>query len=193
MSTAPGEHEREHLEALSLYAVGALSASEAAIVEARIAACLECRQEIEALGQVVGSFPAWPADVVRPPASLRGRLAQRIATDTGGEPLLTPPPDASEQEWANVAPGIACQLLAADPDRSSVSMLVRLAPGADYPPHRHAGVEELYLLDGELMVDDKKLYPGDYLRSEPGTMDRRVWSETGCTCLLMTSTQDELL
>ena len=29
-------------------------------------------------------------------------------------------------------------------------MLVRLAPGTDYPPHRHAGVEELHLLDGEI-------------------------------------------
>ena len=29
-------------------------------------------------------------------------------------------------------------------------MLVRLAPGAAYPPHRHAGVEELHLLEGEL-------------------------------------------
>ena len=49
-------------------------------------------------------------------------------------------------------------------------MLVRLAPGAEYPPHTHAGVEELHMLQGELIVDDKKLYPGDYLRSEPGTV-----------------------
>jgi anti-sigma factor ChrR (cupin superfamily) len=71
-------------------------------------------------------------------------------------------------------------------------MLVRLAPGADYPPHRHAGVEEVYMLDGVLIVDDKKLYPGDYLRSEPDTEDHRVWSETGCTCVLITSARDQL-
>jgi len=28
-------------------------------------------------------------------------------------------------------------------------MLVRLAPGAEYAPHRHAGAEELHLLGGE--------------------------------------------
>jgi anti-sigma factor ChrR (cupin superfamily) len=71
-------------------------------------------------------------------------------------------------------------------------MLVRLAPGAAYPPHRHGGVEELYLLDGELMIDDKKLYPGDYNRAEAGTADQHVWSETGCTCVLLTSTKDVL-
>jgi hypothetical protein len=48
------------------------------------------------------------------------------------------------------------------------------------------------MLDGELVVDDKKLYAGDYLRSEPGTTDRRVWSETGCTGVLLTSIRDIL-
>ncbi len=71
-------------------------------------------------------------------------------------------------------------------------MLVRLAAGIEYPPHEHAGVEELHLLDGELWIDDRKLYPGDYNRAEPGTSDARVWSETGCTCVLITSPSDVL-
>ena len=71
-------------------------------------------------------------------------------------------------------------------------MLVRLAPGVAYPPHTHADIEELHLLDGELWIDDRKLYPGDYNRSEPGTGDGRVWSETGCTCVLVTSFDDIL-
>ena len=72
-------------------------------------------------------------------------------------------------------------------------VLVRLAPGTEYPPHRHAGIEELYLLRGELMIDDKKVCPGDYIRAEADSVDHRVWSETGCTCVLLTSTQDVLL
>ena len=79
----------------------------------------------------------------------------------------------AEPEWKEVAPGISCKLLATDTERDRVSMLVRarssLAPGVDYPPHSHAGVEELHLLHGELMIDDRKLYPGDYNRAEPGT------------------------
>jgi quercetin dioxygenase-like cupin family protein len=35
-------------------------------------------------------------------------------------------------------------------------VLVRLAPGGEYPPHTHAGVEERHLLDGELWIDDRK-------------------------------------
>jgi anti-sigma factor ChrR (cupin superfamily) len=72
-------------------------------------------------------------------------------------------------------------------------MLVRLAPGAEYPPHRHAGNEELHVLDGELVVNDSNLYPGDYMQEGPGTVDHRVWSESGCTCILITSTDDDLL
>jgi anti-sigma factor ChrR (cupin superfamily) len=98
----------------------------------------------------------------------------------------------SEPEWEDVAPGICCKLLATDTEKDRVSMLVRLAPGVDYPPHSHAGVEELHLLHGELWIDDRKLHSGDYNRAAPGTADSRVWSETGCTCVLITSPRDVL-
>jgi hypothetical protein len=48
-----------------------------------------------------------------------------------------------------VAPGIFCKILAADAERDRVTMLVRLLPGVSYPPHTHAGIEELHLLDGD--------------------------------------------
>jgi anti-sigma factor ChrR (cupin superfamily) len=134
----------------------------------------------------------WPTDVLRPAASLQMRLARRIAEDTGGEPVLPAARQWREPEWEAVAAGIECKLLATDDVRHRVSMLVRLAPGAEYPPHTHAGVEELHLLAGELWIDGRKLHPGDYNRGEPGTGDKRVWSETGCTCVLITSTQDVL-
>lgn len=130
-------------------------------------------------------------DVLRPSESLRGRLSQRIMAQTGTVDASSPR-QWTEPEWEAVAPGISCKLLATDAEESRVSMLVRLAPGVDYPPHRHAGVEELHLLHGELLIDDRKLFPGDYNRAEPGSADKRVWSETGCTCVLITSTQDVL-
>ena len=91
-----------------------------------------------------------------------------------------------EPAWEEVAPGIFCKLMATDAKEHRVSMLVRLLPGVEYPPHTHAGLEELFLLDGELWIDDRKLYPGDYNRAEAGSGDKRVWSETGCTCVLIT-------
>jgi anti-sigma factor ChrR (cupin superfamily) len=193
MSSAADKHGHDHSELVFLYALQALPASEVPVVEAHISACADCRQEIETLQPIIDSFVSWPTDVLRPSASLWERLAQRVAADTAGEPLLSAPQGWAEPEWQEVAPGISCKLLATDTERNRVSMVVRLAPGTDYPPHRHAGVEELHLLHGELIVNDKRHYPGDYLRSEAGSVDRRVWSETGCTGVLLTSLHDVLL
>jgi anti-sigma factor ChrR (cupin superfamily) len=128
----------------------------------------------------------------QPNDSLFPLVASRIAQETGKEAVLPPSQPWSEPEWEQVASGIECKLLATDTERHRVSMLVRLAPGGSYPAHTHAGKEELYLLDGELWIDDRKLLPGDYNYGAPGTGDERVWSETGCTCVLVTSTQDRL-
>jgi anti-sigma factor ChrR (cupin superfamily) len=132
------------------------------------------------------------SSLLRPRASLLERLARRIAAETGSEAVLPGAPQWQEPAWEDVAPGISCQLLANDEERHIVSMLVRLAPGAEYPPHQHAGLEELHLLEGELWIDERKLYPGDYNRAEHPTGDKRVWSETGCMCVLVTSTKDIL-
>ena len=132
------------------------------------------------------------SDILQPPASLWERLARRINDETGSAPARAPAAQWSEPPWEEVAPGISCKLLARDVQNGMVSMLVRLVPGGEYPPHLHAGVEELHLLHGELWIDDRKLFPGDYNRAEPGTTDQRVWSETGCTCVLITSADDVL-
>ncbi|HEX9432738.1 MAG TPA: cupin domain-containing protein [Burkholderiales bacterium] len=182
----------DQAELVSAYALHALPSSDVAAVESHLSSCPQCRRELDMLQPIVDSFVSWPTDVLRPAASLQERLARRIAAETGGEPVLPAARSWSEPEWEEVAPGISCKLLASDAEKHRISMLVRLAPGGEYPPHTHAGVEELHLLDGELWIDDRKLYPGDYNRAEPGTGDKRVWSETGCTCVLITSTKDLL-
>jgi len=192
MSSASEKHGRDHAELAFLYAVRALPSSEMPAAETHISACPDCRREMQSLRPVIDSFVSWPTDVLRPSVSLWERLARRVAAETGTEPLLRVPQRWAEPEWKEVSPGISCKLLATDTERDRVSMLVRLAPGVDYPPHSHAGVEELHLLHGELWIDGRKLYPGDYNRAEPGSADKRVWSETGCTCVLITSTRDTL-
>jgi anti-sigma factor ChrR (cupin superfamily) len=183
----------EHSEITCAYAAQALTLSEASVAEAHIASCSDCQREVESLRPVLNQFVSWPTDVLRPTTSLQVRLALRIAEVTGEQPVLPLGSQWSEPEWEQVAPGIECKLLATDTTRHRVSMLVRLAPGASYPPHTHAGVEELHLLDGELWIDERKLFPGDYNYGAPGAGDERVWSETGCTCVLVTSTKDVLI
>jgi hypothetical protein len=181
-----------YLEQVGCHALQSISSSEASEMREHLNTCRVCREELESLRPVVGAFASWPTVLLRPAESVWERVAQRIGLDTRTEAPSDFVELGREPAWKDVAPGIACKLLAADTERHRISMLVRLAPGAEYPPHRHAGLEELHLLQGELWIDDRKLYPGDYNRAERGTADRRVWSETGCTCVLMTSTQDVL-
>jgi anti-sigma factor ChrR (cupin superfamily) len=183
--SAFGDSRCPNSEATCAYAIGSLSRAEAKAAADHVAGCPDCQGELRSLEPVIETFAAWPTDVVSPPASLRDRLAALV----GGAP---PPEPWAGPDWEDVAPGIACRLLAADGDRRRVSMLVRLSPGASYPPHTHAGVEELHLLDGELWIDERKLFAGDYNYGSPGASDQSVWSETGCTCLLITSPDDVL-
>jgi len=177
---------------IAAYAIQALPPEEAAALETHMASCSQCRLELETLRPAADSFVFWPTDVLRPSSSLQERLAQRIATETGENAVVPPLRPWDEPAWEEVAPGIFCKLLATDTKAHRVSMLVRLLPGVEYPAHTHAGLEELFLLDGELWIDEHKLYPGDYNRAEAPSGDKRVWSETGCTCVLITSTQDIL-
>jgi len=177
---------------VAAYAIQALPRDEAAAIEAHIASCSQCRQELETLRPVTDSFALWPRDILRPSPSVQERLARRIASATDKDPVVPLIRQWDEPPWEEVAPGIFCKLMATDTKAHRVSMLVRLLPGVEYPPHTHAGLEELFLLDGELWIDDRKLFPGDYNRADAPSGDKRVWSETGCTCVLITSTQDVL-
>jgi anti-sigma factor ChrR (cupin superfamily) len=192
VSRALDRNPCDQSELVCAYAMQSLPSGEASAVEAHIASCAQCRSELESLRPIMDAFVSWPVDVLRPTSSLQGRLAQRIAKETGAAAVMPAAREWSEPEWDEVAPGIFCKLLATDAQRHRVSMLVRLLPGVEYPPHTHAGLEELHLLDGELWIDERKLYPGDYNRAEAPSGDKRVWSETGCTCVLITSTKDIL-
>ena len=175
---------------VSLYALNALPAAEADDLKAHIASCEHCSRELAELRPVVDSFGAWPTGLLRPSATSWDQLISRIAAETEKIGLTSPQPKWIEPEWEDVAPGISCKVLSTDAREDRVTMLVRLAPGTAYPPHSHAGTEELHLLEGELWIEDRKLFPGDYNTAAAGTADRRVWSETGCTCLLITSRSD---
>jgi quercetin dioxygenase-like cupin family protein len=192
MKLKSAAHSQEHLDRVFLFVLQALPPDELVSVEAQISSCEDCRQEIETLRPVVRSFVGWSTDVLRPAESLWSRLAKRIASDEGTQPFVPPSDAPVKPEWEEAAPGIHVKILAKNTENDSVSMLVRLDPGTDYPGHTHAGVEELHLRHGILKVDERTLYPGDFIHSEADSVDHRVWSETGCTCFLMTSTQDAL-
>ena len=145
MNTKPSTHSQQHLDLMFLFALQCLSPREMASVEAQILSCEDCQREIETLRPIVRSFVGWSTDVLRPAESLWGRLAKRIATESATQPFVPPLEAPAKPEWEEAAPGIRVKILARNTGIDSVSMLVRLDPGTDYPAHRHAGIEELHL------------------------------------------------
>jgi len=201
VSSSPEQHRCERRDLVGPYALAALERDEAELMDAHLPTCAECQREYQALRPVTSTLTAWRAQTLPLPEPLWDRLAKRIASEPRQRndqkvdiPSPSNPPARGwpEPRWMEAAPGITCKLLSNDSEADRVSMLVRLAPGTAYPPHRHAGSEELYLLEGELWIEDRKLLPGDFNHAEPGTSDQRVWSETGCMCLLITSPSDQL-
>ncbi|MEM7515824.1 MAG: cupin domain-containing protein [Planctomycetota bacterium] len=109
----------------------------------------------------------------------------------GEAPRVLPADDEGFQPIG--VPGITVRKLHVSQDRSEVTMLVRMAAGASFPPHRHGGLERCLVLSGELHVGSELARAGDYVGAEPGTLHPEQWTETGCELFITSSTSDELI
>jgi putative transcriptional regulator len=102
---------------------------------------------------------------------------------------------ADPAAWQTTAfTGVEVQPLSVSAEMRQATMLVRMAPGSSYPPHRHSGPEECYVLAGDLWVgDDVELKPGDFQRAEADSVHAVQSTRGGCLLLIQTSLDDELL
>lgn len=198
MSSSSNNQRCDRQELVASYALAALECNESEFMQKHLPVCPECRQEYHTLSSVTDRLLAWRTQAPPPLEPAWHELVERISVVSQKKAVVPrvvdPAPIQSwnEPRWKEVTKGISCKLLSTDQERDRTSMLVRLAPGSSYPSHRHSGVEELYLLDGELWIEQRKLESGDYHRAEPGSVEQRVWSQTGCLCLLITSPSDQL-
>ena len=63
--------------------------------------------------------------------------------------------------------------------------IVQFEPDISSNFHRHNGYEEFYVIDGELIDDDGKVFKkGDYIKFEKGSEHSSI-SKTGCTLLVI--------
>src|SRR5206468_8051724 len=81
-------------------------------------------------------------------------------------------------------PGIWVRTLHIDEARKQFTCLMRLDPGAVYPSHGHDGPEECLVLEGEILVGNVRMRPGDYQRAEPGSHHIEQRTEVGALVYL---------
>lgn len=185
-------------ERAALYAAGALSNDELQDLEAHLqSGCALCQSEVDAFA-VAGAALGESAVRRQPRPALRqlvqdavARLAEGPAvTESDGVRFVRGqllPWECSEEG----APQL--KRLHHDPQRGYRSVLVRMRPGDAYPRHRHADVEEVYLIEGDITLNGVKMQAGDYCRAEPGSTHTKLSTEHGCTFIVFASERDEIL
>ena len=85
------------------------------------------------------------------------------------------------------------KLLYHDRERAYSARLVRLAPGTVYPSHRHARVEELFVIEGEALISGVLMRAGDYCRAESGTVHVDISTSGGVVFFCLASDHNEAL
>ena len=95
--------------------------------------------------------------------------------------------DSSTVPWrkSTFADGIEVKDLGTASGRSM--QLVRFAPGASFPLHRHGGPEFIYLLEGSAVQEGQPLTAGWAAVAATGTTDSHFHSPGGCLFLTVYS------
>jgi anti-sigma factor ChrR (cupin superfamily) len=183
----------EIAERAALYALGALTQVEAQAFEDHLAeGCEVCQAEVDGFEEVVGSLGAGEAQEV--PPQVRDRLVARISeghslegrsSDVAGFAPQILSVRAAEGRWREMQPGIHWKRLYVDKASGVVTSLVKMMPGTALPRHRHDGVEQFFVLEGDCNVDGHELGPGDFHCAEAGSVHDKTYTMGGTLFLLL--------
>ena len=100
--------------------------------------------------------------------------------------------DVSKIEWTPTAhPGVEAKVLYAEPSGRQ-TLLIRMAPGATLPRHRHVGAEQSFVLEGTLVDADGACTTGNFVWRRPGSV-HTAWSPDGCVVLGIFEQPNEFL
>lgn len=96
---------------------------------------------------------------------------------------LLRPASLTDFKFEELRPGVDIHVLhdAADGARAAI---LRYAPGAQVPAHRHEGYEYIYVIEGEQSDERGSYGAGAFVVNEPG-MAHSVSSKSGCTVLII--------
>lgn len=185
----------------ALYALGALEGEEAREFEEHLAAgCAACEAELREFEAVAGDL-GLAAPEAEPPTGARARLLALVSED-GGEsgaergdgPNVSRDAApgflvlrASEGRWRPTDDaGVSFKLLFSDRERGTITTLVRMEPGSRIRSHRHLGVEQCLVLEGDVRSGAiGMMTAGDFNCSMPGSVHEELVSDGGALLLLV--------
>jgi anti-sigma factor ChrR (cupin superfamily) len=187
-------------ELAPLYILGLLSEAERIWVEGKLAESPELAEE---LAEYETALTAIPYSLPIPPmADNLDNLKDRLFANLDLEPQTPPATNniplstmtavrIQDVQWQpHFVPGSEVAILHRDLIKREVVGLFRAVPGMNYALHRHAATEEIYMLQGDLVVGDQVYGAFDYIRSEPGSI-HAPYSTGGCMFFFRSSMDDD--
>ena len=178
----------DEIEALVLAdSVGALDSDERLALRKRLDALTpEQRSEVARIYDA-GMAVALNIPPVAPPAYVRERVLAE-ARKPSRYTLL-----AADAAWFETGlPGIRGRVLAVDRQRSIVTMLFRVEPGAISPAHRHHGPEECFVISGSVMFEGRVLRAGDFSHADKDSEHGEMTTTEGAEVLVIGAIEDYL-
>jgi len=190
---ASGKHEMatdELREVALLYSMGLLEPEMASGFQQHLeSGCAVCESELRGFNEAAAQL-AYSLPEAEPHPRVRQELLDRVHRKGSRAAIFR----AHEGQWqASPFAGVSLKQLFVDPTTGNVTSLVRMTPGAVYPPHRHAGLEHCYVLGGDLIFHDHTLHPGDYEVAAAASDHSSVTTKNGCLLLIITNERDQLL
>ncbi|PZV16379.1 MAG: anti-sigma factor [Leptolyngbya sp.] len=210
------DEHRCFCELAPLYALGLLSEGDRAWVEAQIVIEPDLAIELAEIEAIVAAIP-YGNPPIPMAVNLKDRLFQRIGRSV---PLTQPAQDPASVfpglvarllersatslinrsevrhqaiKWERYkVPGVTIARLHIDLVKREAVGLFRAEPGVRYPLHHHADVEEIFMLQGDLIIGNKVYGSGDYIRSVPSS-SHAPETQGGCMFFFRTSLHDEIL
>ncbi len=195
----------------ALNALGTVTLNEVRAFEADLTALDKAsKAEFEEFDSVT-SLLAFGASAAAPSADVWGKLcavmdaepkaqaaeaqeepsANATIQETASASLLTIRKD--EGVWQKVHEGIFAKTLFQNVENGTTTYMVKFMPGAKTPLHRHPGMEECTIVEGDFQVDGKDLRAGDYHCAMPGSVHDRPYSIGGAMVLIVAEGQYQVL
>jgi hypothetical protein len=86
--------------------------------------------------------------------------------------------------WSAVGPGLQIKMLHEIPELNRCTFMAWLQPGGEYCDHDHDQDEEIYMIEGDLIIGDVVLMAGDFHVAKAGKHHPVHRTRTGCLCLI---------
>jgi len=89
--------------------------------------------------------------------------------------------------------GMSWYKISYEKEKGQGSYILKMDPGAKSIPHEHISYEEFYMLDGELIDSDGKIFKkGDFISFEPGSK-HSSFTEKGCLILVFMRSRNKTI